>query len=335
MKDTYPPFEESLLLKYLLGQTGEEERSRIEEWLFAGKENRLWLDQLEKVWVESGQLKPEPVAVDVDAAWGTMLDRISGTERSAQTRSLRYVWTAAAILLVSFGIYFAAKTYLVPPKMMELTTAGQIMKDTLPDGSRISLNRNTRLSFPEPFDRKKREVKLTGEAYFEVSHDPAKPFIVEAGKARVRVFGTSFNVKAYTGSGVEVSVEQGLVMLFTVNPSTRDTLSLMLPAGTRGLLPEGSMQPVLAEESQPDRLFWLDRTLEFRQTELSEVFNVISGHFGVGISATDPAILRCRLSATFRDESLQTILEVIATSFELRLKNEGKNWLFDGKGCGK
>jgi len=333
MKNSYPPFEESLLLKYLLGQTGEEERRQIEEWLFSEKGNRQYLDQLEKVWVEAGRITPAPIVVDIDAAWQRMLGRISGMEVQSQTRSLRYVWTAAAVLLVSFGIWFALRFYLAPPKMMEFASATQIIKDTLPDGTKVSLNKNTRLSFPEKFAAKKREVKLTGEARFEVRHDAGSPFVVEAGKAQVRVLGTVFSVKAYSGTDVEVDVEQGLVMLFTVDPTTHDTLSLLLQAGNSGVLPAGSMQPVMKDGISADHLFWLDRTLEFRQTELSEVFRVLSGHFGIGITASDPAILKCRLTATFRDESLPTILEVIATSFELGLKNEGTNWRFYGKGC--
>jgi transmembrane sensor len=335
MKNIYPPFEEIQLLNYLLGKAGEEERRVIEEWLDSNESHRSYLDQLEKVWVEAGKIKPVPVAVDVNTAWEKMLSRISDEEKETPVRSLRYVWTVAAILLISFGLYFAAKMFLIPPKQIELTSTTVVVKDTLPDGSRVSLNSHTKLIYPEKFSRKKREVKLTGEAFFEVLHDAERPFIIEAGKAMIKVLGTSFNVKAYTGTDIEVSVKEGMVMLFTVNPAASDTLSVMLPAGTRGILPVNSMQPKIVEEEVPDRLFWLDRTLEFRQTELSEVFALLSSHFGIVIRTERPEILNCRLSATFRDESLETILEVIATSFELGVKNEGTNWLFYGKGCGK
>jgi transmembrane sensor len=335
MKNIYPPFDEIQLLNYLLGKAGEEERRRIEEWLHGNEAHREYLDQLEKVWVETGKIRPVPVAVDVDAAWERMLGRISGEERETPVRSLRYVWTVAAILLVSFGLYFVAKMFLIPPEQVELTSTSAIVKDTLPDGSRISLNRNSKLTYPGKFGRKMRQVTLTGEAFFDVKHDAEQPFVIEAGKAMIKVLGTSFNVKAYTGSDVEVSVEQGLVMLFTVDPATNDTLSVLLPAGTSGVLPVNSMQPEVMERTSPDRLFWLDRTLEFRQTELSEVFAVLSGHFGIIVRSGQPEILNCRLSATFRNESLETILEVIATSFELEVKNEGTNWIFYGKGCSK
>ena len=335
MKNIYPPFEEIQLLNYLLGKAGEEERSRIEGWLHSNEAHREYLDQLEKVWVETGKIRPVPLAVDVDAAWERMLGRISAEEHETPVRSLRYVWTVAAILLVSFGLYFVAKMFLIPPEQVELVSVAEIVKYTLPDGSQVSLNRNSKLTYPGKFTGKSRRVTLAGEAFFNVRQDAEKPFVIEAGKAMIRVLGTSFNVKAYSGKDVEVSVDQGLVMLFTVNPATNDTLSVLLPAGTSGLLPAGSMQPEVMEGTTPDRLFWLDGSLEFRQTELSEVFAVLSGHFGIDIRAATPQILNCRLSATFRDEPLETILEVIATSFELEVKNEGTNRIFYGKGCGK
>jgi ferric-dicitrate binding protein FerR (iron transport regulator) len=124
-----------------------------------------------------------------------------------------------------------------------------------------------------------------------------------------------------------------MVMLFTVDPATQDTLSVMLSAGMRGRLPENSMQPEILEEAVPDRLFWLDGTLEFRQTGLQEVVRVLSEQFGVVIRADRPEILNCRLSATFRNESLETILEVISASFGLEVRKEGNGWVFYGKGC--
>jgi transmembrane sensor len=333
MENIYIPFDECLLLNYLLGKTGEEETRKISEWLHSNEDHRRYLDQLEKVWVESGRLTPAPVAVDVDAAWERMLERITGSERTSQTRSLRYVWSVAAILLVSFGIYLAAKLILAPPKMIEIASIAGVLKDTLPDGTLVSLNKASRLTYPENFGKKERLVRLSGEAFFHVEHDARHPFVVEAGKAQIKVLGTAFDVKAFPGTDVEVSVEQGIVTLFTIDPSTGDTLSVLLSAGMRGTLPAGSMQPRQMEQPRSDRLFWLDRTLEFRQTELSEVFGVLSGHFDISIRAASPEILKCRLSATFHDEPLQTILEVIATSFDLSLKNEGNNWLFYGKGC--
>lgn len=334
MKHIYPPFEEIQLLTYLQGKTGEEESSAIRDWVLDSDENRRYLDKLESVWLETGKISPDPVAVDVDAAWERMLGRISHKSgKETPVRSLRYVWTAAAVLLVSFGLYFVAKNFIVPPAMKSVVSAETVLKDTLSDGTVVSLNRNSSLTYPEKFRESSRSVKLKGEAFFEVTHQEGKSFLVEAGAARIQVLGTSFNVKAYPGADIEVSVEQGTVRLFTVQTATNDTLSVSLGAGERGILRIGSEQPELLESSSPDRLYWLDKTLEFRQTELSGVFNILTDHFGIHIHYDDPSILQCRLSATFRDESLETIMEVIATSFGLGVTNEGTAWYFHGKGC--
>ena len=84
----------------------------------------------------------------------------------------------------------------------------------LPDGSKIFLNRNTGLSYRANFGKHRRDVKLTGEAFFDISHDASKPFIIDAGKAEIKVVGTSFNVITNNAeSAVEVYVKTGKVLL--------------------------------------------------------------------------------------------------------------------------
>ena len=86
MKQIYPPFDDSLLLQYLLGKAGEEERRKIEAWLHDSAGNREYLDSLEKIWVEAGRITPAPVAVDVTAAW----NRSAGCGASS-------IWTARTV----------------------------------------------------------------------------------------------------------------------------------------------------------------------------------------------------------------------------------------------
>jgi len=335
--------EEHLLLQYLLGNAGAEELPRIEAWLNESKENRNHLDRLERLWLETGKISPAPVAVDVEAAWQKMSSRInrSGSGRSARPKEgklammtpFRYALSVAAVVVLFIGIYLLFRLINPPVRQLEMVSLQQVLRDTLPDGSRVILNENSKLTYPEAFEGKNREIRLSGEAYFEVAHDAAQPFIIDAGSAKIMVVGTAFLVKAIPGMEVEVNVTEGRVMLFTVNSTTGDTLSVFLNAGSKGILPLKSTQPVIAGERIPDDLFWVNHTLDFRGTYLSEVFRFLERYYQVTIAISDPAIKRCRLSATFANEPVDRILTVIAESFNLKLTISNQTYLLTGNGC--
>jgi transmembrane sensor len=343
MKQIHPPFDDSLLLRYLLGHTGEKENRLIRSWLGKDQKHRSYLDSLEKVWLEAGKITPPPVAVDVQAAWERVSRRIGGEVSGGplagpQTRIIRmpvmrYLAGAAAVLLLAFGIWLAVRLVMAPGRSVELVSAGQVIRDTLPDGTVISLNRTSRLIIPGKFRQGLREVKLNGEAYFEVKHDAHSPFVVDAGRAMIRVLGTSFNVKAYPGGDLEVTVVSGTVMLFTVNPKSGDSSILVLTAGQSGEVPVSSDRPRLMEQPSPDDLYWYTHTIEFRQTPLSEVFKLLGTYYSIRIGADDPRILQCRLTATFTREPVERVLEVISESFNLTVKKEGAAYIFYGNGC--
>jgi len=205
--------------------------------------------------------------------------------------------------------------------------------DTLPDGSLISLNKNSNLVYPEQFKGKIREVKLTGEAFFNIRHDPAKPFIIDAGSAKVKVLGTAFRISAYPDSAVEVNVNRGRVMLFTINSETGDTSNVILAAGEKGLLPLKSVIPILVGNTAPDDLFWFDHTLEFTRTPLSRVFGLLEKYYPITIKVSNEKINNCLLTASFADDPIDRILTVIAESFNLKVISTNQTYLLTGNGC--
>jgi ferric-dicitrate binding protein FerR (iron transport regulator) len=220
-----------------------------------------------------------------------------------------------------------------PVKLIEVTTSEQVIYKTLPDGSKIALNKNSKLIYPGDFRNNRREVRLIGEAFFEVTPDAMQPFIVDAGIAKIRVLGTSFRVNAFPDSAVEVNVIEGKVLFFRVNSKTGDTSSVILTSGKKGILGLKSDIPELEEKTAPDNLFWFNQSLEFRQTELSDVFDLIEKYYHVQITVTDKNIERCRLSASFINEPVERILQVIAESFNLKLIPVNQTYLFSGNGC--
>jgi len=333
--------DENLLLQYLLGNAGAEEQKDIEGWLNKSEENRAHLDRLESLWLETGKLDPAPVAVDVESAWQKVSVRMdqAGKERSIEQKGkilevkwLKFALGAAAMVLLFIGIYSLYRIVMKPVQERILTSVDKVLTDTLPDGSHISLNKNSNLVYPEQFEGKTREVKLTGEAFFDIRHDSVKPFIVDAGSAKIKVLGTAFRISAYPDSAVEVNLTRGRVMFFTINARTGDTNKVILIAGTKGVLPLKSIIPVLVEKSTPDDLFWFDHSLEFSSTKLSSVFRLLEKYYSVTIRVSNENINNCLLTASFADDPIDRILNVIAESFDLKVISNNQTYLLTGNG---
>jgi len=343
MNHNHNDIDENLLLQYLLGNADDISRKTVEAWLEADRGNRKHLDQLEALWLESGRLDPPPLPVDMPAAWERLSTRIDTHEadhsapkmKSAGIRYLNYAMSAAALILLVFGIYFIVKMLTVKPTEIRLAATESIVHQALPDGSRVTLNKKSSLTYPEHFNGNVRSVKLSGEAFFEVSHDPSKPFVVDAGMAKVKVLGTMFNVSAFPNKDIEVIVTRGRVLFFTIDPPTSDTLSIILEAGMLGFLKQGSLKPEIVSSTAPGKLFWVNHTFDFNRTPLSEVFQLVKQYYGVNISVSNPDILNFRLSATFTDDPINRMMNVIAESFGLKLSVKDNNYYFSGNGCSK
>ena len=131
--------------------------------------------------------------------------KIDEKEVSAPRRKVYPQWlkmAASLVLMIGVG-FFAYRVYKEMAQgraviqITKTTLRGQKSNITLADGTNVRLNSESTLIFPEKFDKDSREVKLIGEAFFQVTEDPSKPFIITSGDLRTRVLGTSFNISAF------------------------------------------------------------------------------------------------------------------------------------------
>ena len=129
------------------------------------------------------------------------------------SRLYRYGVVATFLLLVGVSAVIGFRALERTPQLVELAALQEVEEFTLPDGSRIYLNRGSKLTYDDrTFNDERREIRLSGEAFFEVAKNPAKPFIVYGGQTQTTVRGTSFNVKVYPGVRENViSVRDGRV----------------------------------------------------------------------------------------------------------------------------
>jgi ferric-dicitrate binding protein FerR (iron transport regulator) len=170
------------------------------------------------------------------------------------------------------------------------------------------------LEYPVAFANNVRQVKLTGEAFFDVKKDPQHPFIVNAGKLNIEVKGTRFNVCNYPNeSSSELTLESGSVRLFTGNFKDKRTLALIKP-GERALLSNSDDKLTVSKVDIEKHTSWKEGLLIFREDKMDEVILKLNRKFNVDIILQDPEIKEYIYTATFEDESLGQILGLLRIS---------------------
>ncbi len=201
----------------------------------------------------------------------------------------------------------------------------------MPDGSLISLNTNSELEYSKRFNKKNRTVKLKGEAFFKVEHNPEKPFIINTGQLKIEVIGTSFNVNAKSEEGdVEVIVETGIVKIYTKKDKSD---SVMLYAGDKALFNNTKKDIQKNLNENINYLAWKTKKLIFEGDELQNIVNTLNETYNASIVIKNPSIKECILTNTFENQSLESILKVLEATLDLQVKKKGEVYEISGGGC--
>lgn len=312
------------LARYLSGEADAVERDAVERWAAQGPENNQELERMRAVWDLGGSGTPVP-DVDLDAAWSRLSDRIAQAEGNGRVVPLRRSnalrWLAAAAVFT--GLFFGVR-YLFNTETLELMATTEHIRTTLADSSSVILSPGSRLSARMKNDR---HIALSGEAYFEVKRDTARPFVVETEDVTVTVLGTGFEVSAYdTSKSVLVRVRHGRVRVVA------DGDSVVLVAG--GFARYNRTAHILERLAAPPVEVWGDRIIQFEHAPMAEVAEQLQRIFQVRVVLGNTAIANCQLTASFEDEPIDYILRVIADTYGLRLTEQAPgHYVLDGDGC--
>ena len=184
----------------------------------------------------------------------------------------------------------------------------------LPDGSTVWLNSGSRLVYPALFSRDEREVRLEGEAYFDIRKDE-KPFIVENFGPTVKVYGTRFNVNAYADEKqITVALEEGRISL-DINGDER----FLLP-GQVSFFYRGENQLKVENQNIEQFVCWREGKLIFRNTTLDAITRVLQRQYHVDFKFEKSALADYKYNATFQNESLEQILQLLELSAPLKFQ---------------
>lgn len=359
----------ALLARHLAAEATASERADLRAWVQADPTHLQILTTVTRAWERAAEAVPTPALfspADVEAAWQRFKPKMATAvyptpptaqpvakapmhppaqpiwplQRKAATRR----WQLVAGLAVLLGAGFVlAKTWLFKPQVLVLTYASTDARRMLrlPDGSTVWLNAHSRLRYtgagPAPAHGL-RAVQLTGEAYFEVQHNPARPFVVSTASARVRVTGTAFNVRAYAAEdSVEVSVTRGRVWLTHISAAD----SVQLTAGTRAALHAADAPGRIAARLQispaadPNFRAWQSDTLRFADVPVAQVARTLQANFGTAVQLSSPGLGQCRFTGTFPHPQPAQVLAVLAAATASRLEANGNGgYQLLGPGCG-
>lgn len=311
---------DNLLVKYLIGETSESENVQILNWIELNEENRKYFKEFKWVWDQSKQLEIKEPA-NVEAAWERLKKRTIEKNESSKSSLLhiylqpRWIGVAASILVVCFISYFyLQRTH--KSDIINLASDGRVLVDTLSDGSIITLNAHSKLTFPEKFDDKSRRIKLEGEAFFDVAPDKNKPFIIHVNDVTVSVVGTSFNIKSRAGK-TEVIVETGVVRI------KNNLDSIQLSADERTTV-AGNQQ--LSKQLIADRFynFYRTKVLICNNTPLEDLVSALNEYYNADINIESPSLKKLKLTATFKEQPIDQILTVLEQTFKINAKRNGK-----------
>lgn len=333
MENTFDHIDE-LIAKHLAGETSPDENRIVRSWLEQSQANRKYFDHFKLIFEKAAAVKAQQ-AFNTDAAWNNVRTKLHQNNshsravllKPATPRSL--FWRIAASIALVIGIGFFAYKIVQPTATVpvEVIADKKAEADTLPDGSGVFLNRETKLAYT--FDKKKKthKVQLKGEAYFHIQHQDDKKFVVEVGEVFIRDIGTSFNVKGYPESNtIEVVVEEGEVMFYSENDS-----GVYLRAGGKGIYHKNT-RVFTVEQAEPNITAYKTRFFIFSDTDLATAVQSLNAVYDKKI-LIGKNLEACRLTVSFNNESIEEIAHVIAETLGLTLKKSGQTLALEGKGC--
>ena len=253
-----------------------------------------------------------------------LLDKpISGTQIPYRIGLMK--WAAAIVILC---VSVATAIFLGQERTPETTLltlhnneASTTLVTTLEDGSIVYLADNSQLSYPEHFQREKREVSLLGNALFDVSGNKERPFLIETEQARIEVLGTSFNIKSSDKSAFELAVRRGLVKV-TLKKNGEQTL---VKAGQTVSLFSNRLQ--VAPTQDNEQFSDYTRRIQFKDERLGDILHVINLEYPMMPLKTTADLENRLLTVSFYNNSPATMAELICAALKLKCTQQNNIWM--------
>ncbi|MDO5968237.1 FecR domain-containing protein [Flavivirga aquimarina] len=296
-----------ILKKYVKGNCSEIESKAVEVWLKSTNSVKKTEKNLdvptfleEKLWQ------------NIQAATGDSLD---------STRSLKSTWNflgiaATVLLFIGLGIY----NVFFNNYEIYKTDVGQIQTIVLDDGTRVYLNSVSELKVPKEFTTSSREISLNGEAFFEVSKDSLRPFIINTRSSLTKVLGTEFNLSAYANENVALTLHGGRV-LFAAKDGNLDD-GIILRPGEQAILKDSTItkKSVIPQ----NYIGWISEKLIFNNEPFELITQKLERRYGVTIRIEKESLKKDFFKGRYDKPKLDTLLEDLSFVLKFNYRKEGE-----------
>jgi len=320
--------EDEILIRYIGKRCSTEEEKQVREWL-SDRENRRHLFELEQVWGLKTEMRFSE-SKHINQAYQRLSGQLGFEKKEAKNekrvwRITAREWLKYAAILVVVSLFAANLFYITKEDPVAYNTVvvpkGQRVSLLLSDGTTVWLNAESRFSYPAKFSEKYRTVKLEGEGYFEVAHNPKSPFTVVLPMLNVRVLGTKFNAKAYLDEPSWITLKEGSVEVSTLDNKSKER---MIPNDqVYYTMSDGLILIRSTEASSVDT--WTTGDLRFENKTLKEMAKAIERRYDMKIKIMDSSLVEEYFTCHFRkDLTIEQAMELLKETRRVNYKIEKK-----------
>ena len=304
-----------ILYKFFEGNASFEEEAAVKQWMEESAENRLAFLKERKLFDAMLLLGNEEIIKNGKKRFSINLS-------SLRTELIRI---AAVIAITLGGSYFYYQSSLEKELMaMQTITvpAGQRINITLVDGTNVWLNARTSLSYPVKFGKNNRQVVLDGEAYFDVTKDKSKPFIVQTDNYNVEVLGTQFDVNAYSETGeFETTLMSGSVKVASASDSTQ---KITLKPNNKVFLQDGKLHVTAVDDYNPYR--WKEGLICFKNETFTSIMKDFEKYYGLTIQVKNKNVFKYVYTGKFRQtDGIDYALRVLQKDIKFTYQRDDEN----------
>ena len=356
-------FDSSIILRFLINEASAVDITLLEDWISRDAKNKRYFERVRDSW-NSLEVEKELDAEKIDQDFQNILYQINA-KKALNIHGMRHLnkilgsWVmrgAAAFLFgvaVSWGIFqnFDNSEANNPLLNVVETPRGSRANIVLPDGSKVLLNAESKITYPQQFLDEKREILLEGEAYFEIRKDPKTEFLVITQDLVVKVFGTSFNVKSYPGENTaETTLVEGSISVYKQSTNGKIIGSELKMEPNQHLVlykdqkyitptisrikkienvPARKAKLVLSKRIDTERFIsWKDGELKIITEPMKNIAVTLERRYDVKIHFLDEDIKQLRFSGTFKNETIEQVLAAMKLASPITYKIEERDiWL--------
>ncbi|MEO8886184.1 MAG: FecR family protein [Mucilaginibacter sp.] len=348
-----------LIGKKIAGNATPAELTELESLMAECVDNAYPLRELEEMWLLDNQPN-DKTPEEIKEKWENFKKNLPAAKTQVisinKKKNNNYFFWLAASLVIAFCLVAIKLSTDIYNNNIDLYTSivqapdGSTSKITLPDGSKVWLNANSKLTYKKQFGQKYREVNLVGEAFFDVVKDAKHPFIVTTASLRLKVLGTAFNVRAFsTDKTSEAALVRGSIEVTLVNnPDKKLTLkpsekivvrneptssvisTIREPLLSMGIIKKPQVPLITltnihynGKEALPEEAQWMEKKLAFTSESFDDIAGRMERYYNVTIDFEDDDVKNLMFSGSFKGESINNAMKALQATgnFQYKITN--------------